>query len=68
MRYMYMYTCTYHIRCLGEANGYPALCLGLQSEVKVAAVFTVGVDPKKEVASTTGQTTTLRVAERNPIG
>ena len=60
--------CTYHVRCLREANGHPALHFSLQSEVKIAAIFTVCVDSKKEVTSTAGLITALRVAKRNPIG
>ena len=65
--YMYMHMCTYHVRCFWEANGHPALCPSLQSEIKVAVVLTVGVDSKKEITSTTGLITALGVAQRNPI-
>lgn len=65
--YMYRNACTcallYHVRCLGEANGHPAFYFSLQGEVKVAAVFTVGVDSNKEATPVVGLVATFGVAE-----
>ena len=62
-----VYMHTYHVRCFRETNGHPSLHVSLQSEVKIAAVLTVGVNSNKEVTSITGLITALGVAKRNPI-